>query len=1064
MNTEELLAHNDFLRALARMLVIDEHSAADITQDTWTAALQHSPNTDRPLKPWLAKVMRNFARMLRRGDDRRGARERVAAIPEDIPSSEAIVEKEEIRRKVIDAVLSLDEPYRSVIVLRFYQELSLKDAARRLDIPLDTMRSRLKKALELLKCRLDSDFGGKRAAWIAALEPFVFLKATESSSAAVTAGISSLVTGGIIMSIPVKIGLLSALVLSAALFAVLMDPAADPEDILFAEVETEPGVVEPDGTEKESAGERIRLDVVSGPYSEGTAVIPGGKILGRIFDVNHFPLQGVRVSVTNIEPEVESLSGPDGRFEVEIPVESLYNERALSVVFRKSGYTRESAEVSLHSGEVHEVKDTILEPGGNLRGLVTDNLGNPINDAEVYLTLAETIAHLDQAHLGCFGPVNTFEYRLTRTGEDGTFFYEGFPVGWCRVWAVTKGTRFAWTEPVEVVEGGETDNVGLMLERDTSLRSIGGYVLTPDGKPLPRAKLEFHVKSTSKSLFCGSTSHGLKVDETGHFYGEIDQFVWMDEKNGGELAIRLEAIDEEMEYGPISIDGIEAGQMNLLLYLTEDVRTFSIVPMSDNGRELEKVVVSTEIEGWSYFDKRTEFTKADLEKNGSIRMLRPLVPFELKVTVRGYETAELGPYHPETAPEVIEVPLKSVSPVEGRILAGGEPVQGARVSIHRARNPEMILKVNGFLVRYEGKSTADGVTDEAGGFSLFLQSSGEYFIRAEADGWSCADIGPITIDHKRGKRGLELDLSGGGSIHGYIVSTPGRNMSGLLVTASRGDGHELVTRTSEDGVFAFDHMTPGKWLVEHKDRIQNRTTQSSVKSQQDDPAAVLIANGGEYPWNCVVEEEKITPFSLNLQAVGKEESAPLCVLEGRVLFNGRTYPAWTAVLEKHGSLPLSGRLAEASVDRNGEFTLRIDKPGKYRLLLLGNQGENAMLTAVMSPVTLRTGRNTPWFHDFNMGEVTVQGLPEPMERLLVSPGISLPAHLYKWEGDDGSEVFVELRPEGHPGYGPSSVPAGPGKVIRIEETKRVMGFLVNYKESDLKNAVVVAGGLTVVEL
>ena len=40
MNTKELLANTGFVQGLARTLVMDEHKAADIAQQTYLAALQ----------------------------------------------------------------------------------------------------------------------------------------------------------------------------------------------------------------------------------------------------------------------------------------------------------------------------------------------------------------------------------------------------------------------------------------------------------------------------------------------------------------------------------------------------------------------------------------------------------------------------------------------------------------------------------------------------------------------------------------------------------------------------------------------------------------------------------------------------------------------------------------------------------------------------------------------------------------------------------------------------------------------------------------------------------------
>src|SRR5437867_1369513 len=76
---EELLAHDPFVRAVARRLLSDEHRVEDVVQETWLAALRRGPGPVGSLRAWLATVVRNFAIDARRRDAARSARERMAA-------------------------------------------------------------------------------------------------------------------------------------------------------------------------------------------------------------------------------------------------------------------------------------------------------------------------------------------------------------------------------------------------------------------------------------------------------------------------------------------------------------------------------------------------------------------------------------------------------------------------------------------------------------------------------------------------------------------------------------------------------------------------------------------------------------------------------------------------------------------------------------------------------------------------------------------------------------------------------------------------------------------------
>src|SRR3569623_360311 len=65
----DAIAELEGLRALARALAHGD--ADDLLQDAAVAALEHPPEVDRPVKPWLATVILNRWRMHRRGDARR---------------------------------------------------------------------------------------------------------------------------------------------------------------------------------------------------------------------------------------------------------------------------------------------------------------------------------------------------------------------------------------------------------------------------------------------------------------------------------------------------------------------------------------------------------------------------------------------------------------------------------------------------------------------------------------------------------------------------------------------------------------------------------------------------------------------------------------------------------------------------------------------------------------------------------------------------------------------------------------------------------------------------------
>ncbi len=164
---ERLLQRRSWLRGLARAIVADAAEADDVVQDACIAALQRSSQTSRGLDPWLSSVVRRLALLMRRREGRLRQREERAARPERLPSTADLVERIDTEQRLAAGVLALVEPYRTTLLLRFYEGLSAAEIARQQRIPEGTVRWRIKRGLDELRPRLKRDFGGSEALGIA---------------------------------------------------------------------------------------------------------------------------------------------------------------------------------------------------------------------------------------------------------------------------------------------------------------------------------------------------------------------------------------------------------------------------------------------------------------------------------------------------------------------------------------------------------------------------------------------------------------------------------------------------------------------------------------------------------------------------------------------------------------------------------------------------------------------------------------------------------------------------------------------------------------------------------
>jgi len=171
MNHDELFEHAAWVRHLALELVGDHNVAEDLVQETWLAFLVRRPTTERPVRPWLARVVRNQAALRRRKRAGERAREEEVARAEQIDDASKLVERAETSRKLIGHVLALDDPYRTTVLLRYYEGLTPKQIAARRGLKAATVRSHLHRGLELLRGRLNSEHGGDDRAWALALLP-----------------------------------------------------------------------------------------------------------------------------------------------------------------------------------------------------------------------------------------------------------------------------------------------------------------------------------------------------------------------------------------------------------------------------------------------------------------------------------------------------------------------------------------------------------------------------------------------------------------------------------------------------------------------------------------------------------------------------------------------------------------------------------------------------------------------------------------------------------------------------------------------------------------------------
>ncbi|MCP5066503.1 MAG: RNA polymerase sigma factor, partial [bacterium] len=160
------------MRRLAAVLLGNTHDAEDVTQDVWCHALQGA-ETPRASDAWFCGVARNVARHHRRARRRQRRRERVAAKSEVRQPAQLALDHLDAARRLIEAVRSLPQPFRSSVVLQYLVGMTPADAAGAMGVNRATHRTRVHRGLELIRAELDRRDQQEHLRWHVVLAPLV---------------------------------------------------------------------------------------------------------------------------------------------------------------------------------------------------------------------------------------------------------------------------------------------------------------------------------------------------------------------------------------------------------------------------------------------------------------------------------------------------------------------------------------------------------------------------------------------------------------------------------------------------------------------------------------------------------------------------------------------------------------------------------------------------------------------------------------------------------------------------------------------------------------------------
>jgi RNA polymerase sigma-70 factor (ECF subfamily) len=495
---QRLLDEEPFVQALTKSLVADE--VDDVVQQAWLRAIERRPSGILSPRAWLARVVKNLVADQRRRRERREARQRGAAPPVHVPSSSELLEGEERRAALVNAVDRLPADQRTVVLLRYYDGLRPQRIAAELGVPVRVVWNRLHVALQTLRARLDAEHGERRA-WLLPLVPFATNPRGLPWRELALPAAKTLCLGAIAMTTKTKIAAALAAVVAMALACAIWfgpgvfghDPRPPARDAAAAATASLPAPHTPTPSSDAAARQEVAAPNAD-PAATGTLLVhvryaDEPKLAAGLTVLVSRPGGDFRVGVHRA---VTDAAG-DARFEALPPG----NVRAGITAMATASVVTEieagaSAECSL-----------LLRGGMTLSGIVVDAAGVPVAGAMVEAVRAGD-SGIDAA-------------QVALTAADGTFVVREC-VTLCLVGARAAGHAASQLYFRQGKPGAEEH---VRIELGPNGGSVEGVVVGPAGEPVPDAVVRVGEGWTEWIM---STSQGapplpalVRTDANGRF-------------------------------------------------------------------------------------------------------------------------------------------------------------------------------------------------------------------------------------------------------------------------------------------------------------------------------------------------------------------------------------------------------------------------------------------------------------------------------------------------------------------------------------------------------------------
>jgi RNA polymerase sigma factor (sigma-70 family) len=743
---EQLLAHSAWMGGLARQLVADPGTADDLVQKTWLAALEHrakAPDDRLSLRRWLATVLRNFARQERRGSARRAEHEQRASRGEAQPSASDVVARASVQREVVQAVLGLDEPYRTTILLRFFDHLPPRSIARQMNVPVATVRTRIARGLDRLRGRLDDGRSGDRGAWLAALAPIAHLTPPPTAWAP---GLSTPL-GAVLLNAKIQIAVV-VLVLGGALTYFLASrptTAAERSPVAQASAPIEvpvhaarsaaPSAIEPElapTTPGRAPAPMARADAIVAEIAASPVALRG-----RVLDGRGSPLAGVRVAIEGSDgrrttDSVTSLQ--DGTFEMTFPSTGgrlVSSDDRFETVFAGLVGGPPSGSGKAGTALANESYVVVVAPRVEISGRVVGEEGYPLSGARIRIEVPEQVRTRFQAVLDR----SVLRDWSATADEQGSFSIPAAPrLDGARLAASDDGYTPFFGPLAEHFGAGLVITLSRPRSEDGVLR---GRVLDAAGTPVADARVAFGI-DLARTESDGAFAFPL-VDP--------DSFANRFRVPPTELVAVAKGF-QPARYAPPVVDGNPSWPASVVLRLGEAALSIEGHVVDAHGDPFSgaKVWIAdatllgasrsgpVHLENVLAGDEDTNWRRVDADASGRFR-IEGLQEREYRLRAMDGDTlliGEAGPFPAGSMNVEIRLPTDELyEKVAGRVLSHrGQPIAGVHVF---PMCDAFQAKLNGRTVSTSHDALDGTTTDAEGRFELRDVPKSLVYLRVQGD-------------------------------------------------------------------------------------------------------------------------------------------------------------------------------------------------------------------------------------------------------------------------------------------------------------------------------------------